>query len=123
MIPMTMQVQIRHLKGGDVSINDCAQFSQPMSEAIEASDLLKEAYVLEISSPGIGENLQTDRDFLTFKGFPVEVSFRNHEGTTLNQTGLLQKRSQDNIHLNIKGRIKRIPREDVICVSLTSPTS
>ena len=73
MSPMTLEVQIRHSSGADVSLDDCAGFSGVLGDALEASTLLTDAYVLEISSPGIGDQLSSDRDFQTFRGFPVEV--------------------------------------------------
>ena len=72
--PMTLQIQIRRSNGADVSLDDCAGFSAPMGEAIEGSSLLTEAYVLEISSPGIGDRLQSDRDFQTFRSYPWTLS-------------------------------------------------
>ncbi len=119
---MTIQVQIRPLVGGDVCLDDCARFNSPMSEALEASQLFTEAYVLEISSPGIGDQLHSDQDFLTFRGFPVEISFRNN-GSELSRAGLLHERSNEHVHINIKGRIQQIPRNAVTCVRLTSPTA
>ena len=119
---MTMQVQIRHSGGGDVSLEECASFSTPMSEAIETSKLLQEAYILEISSPGINDQLISDRDFQTFRGFPIEVTYRKGQESEILGTGLLLERSADHVHLNIKGKISRIPRKDVIGVRLTSPT-
>ncbi len=119
---MTMQIHICHKGGGDVSLDDCAGFSKPMADAIEASEILNEPYVLEISSPGISDLLTNDRDFETFRGFPVEVIFRNSEKSELRQAGLLHQRSNDHVQINIKGRIKMIPREDVVDVRLTSPT-
>ncbi len=120
--PMTMQVQIRHAGGEDVSLDDCASFSTPMEEAIESSQLLTEAYVLEISSPGINETLLTDRDFQTFRGFPVEVIFNNEQHSKMSRKGLLHERSKDYVLLNIKGRMSRIPREEVTDVRLISPS-
>ncbi len=120
--PMTMQVQIRHAGGGDVSLEDCASFSEPMGEAIETSQILNEAYVLEISSPGINEQLLSDRDFQTFRGFPVEVNYNDEKESEVYRTGLLHERTIDHVHLNIKGKINRIPRKNVIGVKLISPT-
>ncbi len=117
---MTIQVQIRAQGGGDVSLDDCARLSNPIEEALEASKLFNEAYVLEISSPGIGENLITDRDFVTFRGFPIEILHRTENGSEIQKSGLLLERSADHIHLNIKGRIARIPRQKVINVRLTT---
>ena len=116
---MTMQVQIRHMGGKDVSLEDCARFSGLMEQSIETAELINEAYVLEISSPGITDQLCTDRDFQTFKGFPVEVTFKNSNNR---RTGRLHERSRDHLCLNNKGRMDHIPREDVIEVRLTSPT-
>jgi len=117
-----MQVQIRHIGGGDVSLEECASFSAPMEEAIDAAQLLDESFVLEISSPGIDDNLLNDRDFQTFRGFPVEVTYRDKQNSELHRTGLLHERSTEHLQLNIKGQISKIPRKDVIGVRLTSPT-
>ncbi len=120
--PMTVQVQIRRSDGSDVSLDDCAGFSRPMGEALESQALLTEAYVLEISSPGIGDQLQSDRDFQTFRSYPVEVLYRDDEGREQRQQGSLLERNDDHVQVNVRGRIKRIPRPSVISVQLISPT-
>ncbi len=121
--PMTLEVQIRHNSGSDVSLDDCAEFSTVLGEALESSELLKEAYVLEISSPGIGEQLSDDRDFKTFRGFPVEASFRDKDGSKKRIEGLLLERDETTLQINIQGRIKRLPRDCVIAVRLTTPSA
>ena len=120
--PMTLQLQIRRSNGDDVSLDDCAGFSAPMGEAIEASALLAEAYVLEISSPGIGDRLQSDRDFQTFRSYPVDVVHQDDEGREQRLSGTLLERTEDHVQINMRGRVKRIPRDSVISVELTSPT-
>ncbi len=119
-IPITMQVQIRHMDGEDVSLDDCARLSKPMGEAIETSQLIDGPYVLEISSPGVSEELLTDKDFKTFRGFPVEVISTNKQNSEIREIGLLKERSKDHVHLNIKGKINRIPRDNVLRVLLTT---
>ena len=123
MSPMTLEVQIRHSSGADVSLDDCAGFSGVLGDALEASPLLTEAYVLEISSPGIGDQLSSDRDFETFRGFPVEVHYRDIDDSEQRLEGLLLERDADTLQINIRGRIKRIARDCVIGVRLTSPGS
>jgi ribosome maturation factor RimP len=122
MQPMTVQIQIRRSNGNDVTLDDCAGFSAPMGEALENSAVLSEAYVLEISSPGIGERLQTDRDFQTFRRYPVDVIHRDTEGIQQRHSGTLLERTEDLIRISIHGRIKQISRDSVISVELTSPT-
>ena len=123
MSPMTLEVQIRHISGADVSLDDCAGFSGVLGDAIEASALLPDAYVLEISSPGIGDQLSSDRDFETFRGFPVEVHHRDKDDSEQRLEGLLLERDADKLQINIRGRIKRIARDCVIGGRLTRPGS
>jgi len=122
-IPITLQVMVQRSDGGDISLDECAQLSAPLSEAIEAAGLLADAYVLEISSPGIGEELCSDRDFRSFRGFPVVVLHRDAKGTEQRSEGLLLERDDQVVRLNMRGRPKRIPRSDVISVCLVTPQS
>ena len=122
MQPMTVQIQIRRSNGDDVTLDDCAGFSAPMGEALENSAVLSEAYVLEISSPGIGEQLQTDRDFQTFRRYPVDVIHRDTEGTEQRHSGTLIERTDNHLKISVHGRIKQIPRDSILSVELASPT-
>ena len=118
--PMTIQLQIRPKGGGDVSVDDCALLSAPISNAFDQSELLINPYVLEISSPGINELLKTNRDFETFKGFPVEVTFIDKNQQEAQQSGLLYEKSINQLKLNCKGRIIIIPVLKVLKVRLTT---
>ena len=120
-LPMTLQVMVQRGDGSDVSLDDCASLSRPLEEAIETSGLLSSAYVLEISSPGIGEDLHSDRDFRSFRGFPVAVLHRDAKGVEQRSEGLLLERDEVAVHLNKRGRPKRINRCDVISVCLVTP--
>jgi ribosome maturation factor RimP len=120
-IPLTLVVQLRRDNGGDVDLDDCAAFSGALGDALEATDVFPEPYVLEISSPGVGEELSDDRDFRSFRGFPVEVRVRIPGGPDSLRQGLLLERDDEAVHLNIRGRVSRIPRADVLGVRLITP--
>ncbi|MCP9849183.1 ribosome maturation factor RimP [Cyanobium sp. Morenito 9A2] len=120
-VPMTLLVQLRPAGGGDVSLDDCARFSGLLGEALETAALLDEAYVLEISSPGVSEELRDDRDFRSFRGFPVAVTVHDGQGGEQRREGLLLERDEQAVHLNVRGRRSRIPRSEVIAVCLTAP--
>jgi ribosome maturation factor RimP len=121
-IPMTVRVLVQRADGTDVSLDECASLSGPLGEALESAALLESAYVLEISSPGIGEELRSDRDFESFRGFPVEV-LRDGvaDGPQTRQSGLLLGRDDEVVLLNLRGRTVRIPRQAVRLVRLTAP--
>ena len=121
--PQALIVSVRKRDSSDVNLDDCAHFSQAFGEALEASELITGGYVLEITSPGLGEVLQQDRDFRSFRGFPVCVRQRDAKGGEIQREGTLLGRDADAVELNLRGRIQRIPRCDVLEVRLNSPSA
>ncbi len=120
--PMNIQAQIRLQGGGDVSLDDCARFSKVLGDSIDNSHLFDISHVLEISSPGLNDILTTDKEFETFKGFPIDVLKKNKTNSQIIESGLLHTRSKEYLLINSKGRISKIPREQVIQVRLACPT-
>ena len=121
--PLSIQVNIRHKNPEKkVSIDDCSILSQYIDEAIQNSSILDQPFTLEISSEGIGETLTEEKDFQVFKGFPIEVTYQDLKKIEQKTNGLLLERSDNDLKINQKGKIKRIPVEDVIQVRLTSPS-
>lgn len=122
-IPMTVEIRIRRADGSDVTLEECAAFSAPLGEVIESAGVLEASYLLEISSPGVGEDLLTDRDFDSFRGFPVEVLRRDSGGVEASRQGSLLGRDDQAVLINLRGRTLRIPRDEVIHVRLMSTRS
>ena len=117
-IPIVIQITIKKINGDDISIDDCALFNTPASKEIENSNHLNCSYVLEISSQGVSDELTSDRDFKTFKGFPVNVELNQKNSKMQFLNGLLYEKSKDYLAINIKGKIKKIPFDEVLKISL-----
>ena len=118
--PIVIEIIIKKTNGDDITIDDCALFNAPVSEEIEDSNLLNCSYVLEISSQGVSEELTSERDFKTFKGFPVNVELNQNNSKIKFLHGLLYEKSKDYLAINIKGRIKKIPFNEVLKISLST---
>ena len=116
--PTVIQIIIKKTNDDDISLEDCAKFNAPASEAIENSNLLNCSYVLEISSQGVSDELTSERDFKTFKGFPVNVELNQKNSKLKFLNGLLYEKSKDYLAINIKGKIKKIPFDEVLKISL-----
>ena len=116
--PTVVKIIIKKTNGDDISLEDCALFNAPASEEIENSNLLNCSYVLEISSQGVSDELTSDRDFKTFKGFPVNVELNQKNSKIKFLNGLLYEKSKDYLAINIKGKIKKIPFDEVLKISL-----
>lgn len=50
-------------KPGGVTIDDCVDVSREFNEILDAKDYIKEAYIFEVSSPGLDRPLKKDKDF------------------------------------------------------------
>ena len=116
--PIVLEIIIKKTNGDDISLDDCALFNVPAFEEIENSNLLNCSYVLEISSQGVSDELTSERDFKTFKGFPVNVELNQKNSKIKFLNGLLYEKSKDYLAINIKGKIKKIPFTEVLKVSL-----
>ena len=115
---IVIEITIKKTNGDDISLDDCALFNTPASEVIENSNLLNCSYVLEISSQGVSDELTSERDFKTFKGFPVNVELNQKNSKIKFLNGLLYEKSKDYLAINIKGKIKKIPFDEVLKISL-----
>ncbi len=116
--PIVIKIIIKKTNGDDISLDDCARFNTPATEVLENSNLLNCSYVLEISSQGVSDELTSERDFKTFKGFPVNVEL-NHKNSKIKfLNGLLYEKSKDYLAINMKGKIKKIPFNEVLKINL-----
>lgn len=115
--PPVLRVDIRNLQQ-DTGLNDCEQMSRALEAQLDQTGVIPDAYVLEVSSPGISRQLSSDREFTAFKGFAVIVSSSQpHEGQQ-EWTGQLIRRDDTTVYLNQKGRVVAIPRTLITRVQL-----
>ncbi|KKI98038.1 ribosome maturation factor RimP [Prochlorothrix hollandica] len=115
--PPVLRIDIRH-PSRDVVLEDCALMSRTLDEVLDGAEIIPSAYVLEVSSPGIPDDLTTDREFTSFKGFPIAVHLKASAKGTPQRQGLLVGRDDTHVHLNQKGRLIKILRSDVETVRL-----
>lgn len=116
--PIIIKIIICKTNNDDITLDDCSRFNNPVISVIENSNLLNCSYVLEISSQGVSDELTSERDFKTFKGFPVNVELNQKNSQIKFLNGLLYEKSKDYLAINIKGKIKKIPFNEVLKVSL-----
>lgn len=115
--PPILRVDIRNPQQ-DTSLDDCERMSLALEPVLDAADVIPDAYTLEISSPGISRLLNTDREFISFKGFTVlATASEPYEGKS-EWRGKLIKRDDTSIYLNQKGRTITIPRHAISRVQL-----
>lgn len=60
-------------KPGGITVDDCEIVSRALSDKLDEEDYIDDAYILEISSPGLGRPLKKDRDLERSIGEEVEI--------------------------------------------------
>ncbi|MFH7025782.1 MAG: ribosome maturation factor RimP [Heteroscytonema crispum UTEX LB 1556] len=115
--PPVLRVDIRN-PNQDTGLDDCERMSRALEACLDATDIIPDAYELEVSSPGISRQLTTDREFISFKGFPVIVSLSQPYDGQQQWTGQLIRRDETKVYLNQKGRVIEIPRPLITRVQL-----
>lgn len=56
-----------------VNIIDCENVSRALSDALDKADFIPDAYILEVSSPGLGRTLKKDKHLQKSIGEEVEI--------------------------------------------------
>ena len=52
-------------KEGGIAIDDCVLISRSLEEKLDAEDFIEDAYILEVSSPGLGRPLKKEKDYVS----------------------------------------------------------
>ncbi|MGB3403498.1 MAG: ribosome maturation factor RimP [Microcoleaceae cyanobacterium] len=115
--PPVLHIEIRN-PNKDTGLEDCEQMSRALEEQLDLMEWIPDAYVLEVSSPGISQFLSSDREFISFKGFPVRVETSEPYKGRRSWQGKLIRRDETAVYLNQKGRQVTIPRPMVTQVQL-----
>ncbi|MCM1091865.1 MAG: ribosome maturation factor RimP [Butyrivibrio sp.] len=56
-----------------VNIDDCEKVSRALSDVLDREDFIPDAYILEVSSPGLGRTLKKDKHLAKSIGEDVEI--------------------------------------------------
>ena len=101
-------------KEGGIEIDDCQELSGRLEEILDARDLIRTSYILEVSSPGLDRELKKPKDFQREQGKLVDVSlFAPLDGEKM-ITG--QLKSYDGENVTVDERV--IPMDKVAKVNL-----
>ena len=55
-------------KAGGITLDNCQEVSEQLSDLLDIENLIEHPYTLEVSSPGLDRVLKTAQDFLRFSG-------------------------------------------------------
>ena len=105
-------------KEGGINIDDCVLISRALEEKLDREDFIKDAYILEVSSPGLGRPLKKDKDFARSIGKSVECKLYRAIDKKKEFEGILKDYSKETITLEIDGEDREFNRKDISMIRL-----
>ena len=87
-------------KEGGINIDDCVTISRALEAKLDEDDFISEAYILEVSSPGLTRKLKNDRDLERSIGKLVYAKLYKQEQGLKEHTGYLKSFDKEGVVLS-----------------------
>lgn len=94
-------------KEGGIDIVECGEVSEQLSEKLDEADPIKDAYFLEVSSPGVERPLKSLEDFKKNIGKNVFVKLYEQIDGNKTYEGILLEVNDDVIQLEYKIKTRK----------------
>ena len=101
-----------------VTINDCENVSRALSDALDEADFIDDAYILEVSSPGLGRTLKKDKHLLQSIGEEVEIKLYKPIDKCKEFAGMLKSFDENTITIEMEDEDKTFDRKEIALIRL-----
>lgn len=101
-----------------VNINDCEAVSRALSEQLDKEDFINDAYILEVSSPGLGRPLKKDKHLEKSIGEEVEVRLYKPVDKQKEFAGILKAYDKDTITIQTDEQEMVFAKTDIALIRL-----
>ena len=105
-------------KEGGITIGDCEIVNRAMSDILDVEDYIDDAYILEVSSPGLTRPLKKEKDFARSIGKLVEVKTFVKINGFKEFEGILTAYDEESITITIDDEDIVIARKDISMIRL-----
>ncbi|MCI8380613.1 MAG: ribosome maturation factor RimP [Lachnospiraceae bacterium] len=106
-------------KEGGVTIEDCEKVSRAVSEVMDKEDFIPDAYILEVSSPGLGRALKKDKHLAKSIGAEVEIKTYKPIEKQKEFSGILKEYDEESITIGQEeGTNMKFARSDIALIRL-----
>ena len=105
-------------KSGGVNIDDCVLVTKALNEKLDADDFIEDAYILEVSSPGLTRKLKKDKEFEKSIGKLIRVKLYKAEEGSKEHIGRLKEFAPDKLTIEVDGEDISLSRDNISSVRL-----
>ena len=106
-------------KPGGITVDDCELVSRAANDILDEKDFIDEAYILEVSSPGLGRPLKKEKDFARSLGEEVEVRTYRAIDRQKEFIGILKDYDKDTVTIEYEdGETMTFDKADIALIRL-----
>ena len=106
-------------KPGGITVNDCETVSRKLSDILDEKDYIDDAYILEVSSPGLGRPLKKEKDFKRSLGEEVEIRTYRMIEKQKEFTGILRAYDETTVTIEMEnGTEKTFDKSNIALIRL-----
>ena len=106
-------------KPGGININDCETVSRRLSDILDEKDFIDDAYIMEVSSPGLGRPLKKEKDFKRSLGMEVDIRTYRMIDRQKEFTGILTAYDEKTVTIEFEDETeKTFERGDIALIRL-----
>ena len=96
-----LQIMAERAGGAPTNVEDCASLSRAIAPMLDEADPIKEAYTLEVSTPGIDRPLTREGDFGRWVGHAAKVELVRPIDGRRRFSGMITGEDEDGAHLEL----------------------
>ena len=96
-----LQVMAEKAGGAPTNVEDCARLSRAMGPVLEEADPITEAYILEVSTPGIDRPLTRPGDFGRWIGHSARIELARPMDGRRRFTGTITGEDEAGVHIEL----------------------
>jgi len=100
-----------------ISLSDCEAMSRRVSEVMDIKDPIKDAYFLEISSPGINRGIYTEEHYIKYVNSKIQIRLKKSLNGKKSVKGILKEVRENSIIIEAE-EIIEIPKEKIKSANL-----
>ena len=105
-------------KPGGITVEDCETVSREFSDKLDEADFIDEAYIMEVSSPGLGRPLKKEKDFKRSMGEEVEIRTYRPINREKEFYGILTAYDENSVTIDCEGEEKIFQKADIALIRL-----
>ena len=106
-------------KEGGITVDDCENVSRAFSDRLDEDDFIEDAYILEVSSPGLGRPLKKEKDYRRSMGKELEIRTYRAVDRCREFYGVLTAYDDDSVTIEEEdGTLRTFAKTDIALIRL-----